>query len=261
MFDYHTHTKFSFDSSAEPEIMVEVAAAAGLLEICITDDVDIFPGEQKAEIDLQAYHRTIDSLKKSAKGIAVKKGIELGVDQSTAELYQQICRENQFDFIICSQHFVKDIDPYEPVFFEGRMVREAYEEYLEENFKTLQVFDAYSVVGHIGYPAKYCKAADPRMTFAQYGDWIEAILRHVIARGKGIELNTSGYLMTGPPIHACDVLRRYREMGGEILTIGSDAHSPERVGDGIEKGVAAARAAGFRYLCTFEEMEPVFHQI
>lgn len=261
MFDYHFHTKFSFDSNAEPLQMIQAGINNGLKEMCVTDHADVFPGEKTTALDLERYHQTIDKLKTSYKEISIKKGIELGPDKDTAAIYQKLCAENQFDFIICSQHFVNGVDPYDPVFFKHRTVREAYTEYLEETLKTLQLFHQYSVVGHIGYPAKYCKQGDPRMTFAEYGDWIETILQHVIDEGKGIEINTSGYLMTGETIPAYDVIQRYAELGGEIVTIGSDAHGPKRVGDGMQRALAAMKKAGLKYVCTFEKMKPIFHAI
>lgn len=261
MFDYHVHTNFSFDGKVEPEQIIEEGLRAGLREICITDHADVFPGENATALDLPRYHQAIDRCKGAFQEIVVKKGIELGVDKDTVDIYHRLCQENSFDFIICSQHFVNGVDPFDPIFFQGRSVREAYEEYLEDTIKTLSLFSQYSVAGHIGYPAKYCKANDPRMTYREYGDWIDVILRQIISQGKGIEVNTSGYIMTGETIPAYDVLKRYAELGGEIVTVGSDAHNPERVGQNINRAIQAVKDAGLKYICTFEDMKPIFHPI
>ena len=99
----------------------------------------------------------------------------------------------------------------------------------------------------------------PPLDVKRYWDQIEAILKCVVESGRGIECNTSRG--QGPWLPGRDILRRYRELGGEIITLGSDAHTPEFVGEGIREGQELLRECGFRYICTFRELKPIFHKL
>ena len=93
-------------------------------------------------------------------------------------------------------------------------------------------------------------------------DVIDAILKLAIEKGKGIELNTSYHrygLADSTPSHM--ILKRYRELGGLIVTIGSDSHDAAQVGAYIEEGKQVLRACGFSSFCTFEKGQPLFHAL
>lgn len=265
MFDYHIHTKSSADSTAEPSDIVRAAADAGLSEICLTNHADInhhvpddyFP----FDLDEMAADYRAASKAGAALGVAVKNGIEIGVDKETLAEYESLLDGRSYDFIICSQHFIDGVDPYEQSYFSGKSQREAYEAYLAAALSTLSAFNGYSVVGHIGYAAKYCRTRPAIMDMDGYGDYIEEILKVAVSRGKGIEVNTSGIKNTGEPMAAYSVVKRFIELGGEIVTMGSDAHEPSRVGDRFAETAERLRAVGLRYVCTYDRMKPVFHSL
>ena len=129
----------------------------------------------------------------------------------------------ELDFVIASQHVVRGRDPYMGGFFDNRTNKEAYGEYLQEMLFCLRQFHRYSVVGHIGYPCKYCPRAEKNIRYEDHADVLDAILMQVIADGKGLEVNTVSQGITGEDMPAKGILKRYRELGGEILTIGSDS--------------------------------------
>ena len=262
MFDYHMHTKSSFDSTAEPADMAKAAKNAGLSEICLTNHVDInhvFP-KGSFPFDLNEIAADYASVKEGVDGVTVKYGVELGVETCTAAEYEQLLDKLDFDFIICSQHFVNGIDPFfGDEYFSGKTLREAFVQHLLANLEVLRRFKRYSVVGHLGYPAKYCKDTPTVIGMSDYGDIIDEILKTVIADGKGIEVNTSGIAITGEPMAAYSVVARFLELGGEIVTMGSDSHDPSRVGDRFHEVRERLLSIGLKYVCTFSQMNPEFH--
>ena len=154
-------------------------------------------------------------------------------------------------------------DLYLPDFYQDKTVREAYERYLQAMLKTLQNFQHYDVVGHIGYCCKYCGNYQ-KLPFCYdlFPDLFDAILKTVIQNGKGIELNTSAAKITGGiGTPTPSILRRYLELGGEIITTGSDGHRPGEVGRFLTEGTQALKDMGFRYICTFEKRKPIFHKL
>ena len=120
----------------------------------------------------------------------------------------------------------------------------------------------FDVLGHIDYVVRYGKETAEHYSYRKYADEIDAILKKVLDMGKGIELNTGGYKYG---LGFCnphpDIIRRYRELGGEIITVGADAHCPEHIAYDFAKAKAVLEECGFRYYTVFEERKPVFRKI
>ena len=115
------------------------------------------------------------------------------------------------------------------------------------------------MLGHLDYVTRYGRNQAEEYSYAGFADIIDQILRYLIERGKGIELNTAGLKYGLPYAHPhIDILRRYRELGGEILTIGSDAHKPEHVAYDFYKVREILEMSGFRYYTEFVGRKPVF---
>ncbi|MBQ9941640.1 MAG: histidinol-phosphatase HisJ family protein [Christensenellaceae bacterium] len=264
MFDYHIHSDISFDATGSLPAIVASAAAKGLKEICITEHMDIDPAglTQEIGLDFGRYDREFAELMQTPRPIAVRQGVELGALGDRAEEFTAIALAHDYDFIICSQHFVGTRDPYYPSFYEGLTMHEAYLGYLEAIYETLKVFHEYDVVGHIGYPSKYYRGDGPcKFQYSEFPDIIDAILKQAVSDGKGIEANTSSIPKTADTIATLDMLRRFRQLGGEMVTVGSDSHAPENVGNFVPRGLEIIKEAGFKYVCTFEKRKPTFHKI
>ena len=131
MFDYHMHTTVSFDGRSTPEQMVRSALDAGLKEICFTDHIDHTPGAEKEEMvfDLARYHAAYDPL--SAPGLKIRLGVEYGITPFNRERFLHDVRQNDYDFVIGSVHFIDGIDVYLEPYWEGKTPKEAYGRYLE----------------------------------------------------------------------------------------------------------------------------------
>jgi len=121
----------------------------------------------------------------------------------------------------------------------------------------LKKYDSYNVVGHLGYPSRFVKEKKRTLEYNDYVNIIDDLLKHIIYKGKGIEVNTKGIMSTGDALPSKSIIRRYKELGGEIITVGSDAHIPSRIGDEIENMISVLKDIGFKYISTFKDRKPI----
>lgn len=261
--DFHVHSRFSSDSEADPADIIMQAARMSMPALCITDHLDYdYPGDLNFELDTDSYfpfwQDFIQTYEKKM-GIEVYVGMETGLEPCFAERLKAEVNRFPCDFIIGSSHLVHRKDPYEPDYFYGRSEAEAYLEYFESIPEVLAVCRDFDVYGHIDYVTRYGPGKNKFFSYEAYQDILDEILRRLIELGKGIELNTGGYLAgLGAPNPSPDILRRYRELGGEIITVGSDAHDASLVGHHFSQAREILLNAGFRYYCIFKKRKPVF---
>ncbi len=262
--DCHMHTEFSLDSEADPNAMVESAIAKGLHGVCITDheDKDYISEGKQWTFDVERYFTRIGELKEKYQDrISVGIGVEIGLQPHLGEYYRSYVRQKPFDFVIGSVHLIKTRDPYYREFFQGRSDREAYEEAFAETYENIRNIEDFDVLGHLDYVTRYGIHQAKEYSYAGFADIIDEILRYLIEHGKGLELNTGGLKYGLPYAHPhMDVLRRYRELGGEILTIGSDAHKTEHVAYDFQKVPEILESCGFHYYTEFVSRKPVFRK-
>ena len=149
--------------------------------------------------------------------------------------------------------------PYYPEFFEGRSEDEAHQEYFESILECVKETPYFDVYGHLDYVVRYGPTKNQNYSYQKHADIIDRILRTIVESGKGIELNTSGFRSgLGQPNPCVDILKRYKELGGEIITVGSDAHKPEHVGADFDKACTILKDCGFQYYTIFEKRAPEF---
>lgn len=263
--DCHLHSEFSSDSSAPVTDMLEQAIQKGMQYFYLTDHHDIdFPpaaaGGLDFQLDTPRYLDCLSSLKEQYQGqIEIRTGVELGLMSHISDKLKAYTSQFSFDFIIGSSHLVDGIDPYYPEYYKGRSQTEAYRAYFESIHENIQAFQDYDVYGHIDYVVRYGPTKNKDWRFSDYADLFDAILRDLIQAGKGIEINTAGlYKDLGYPHPHIDILTRYKELGGEIITIGSDAHSPEYFGYGFDQVEELLLSCGFRYYTLFHNRTPEF---
>lgn len=261
MFDYHMHSTVSFDGHDAPEDMVKAALSAGLKEICFTDHIDHQAESVSPDwvFDLERYCAAYDSL--SAPGLLIRKGMEFGMSPDNAGLLAADLKKRPYDYVIGSVHFCGNQDVYEKSFWEGKTPRQVYPLYLEEMLRCVQAQDDFDVLGHLTYICK-CRG-NPTKEPLKYGDHreiLDEILKILVSKGKGLELNTSGVDRCGFYLPEREFFLRFRELGGRIVTVGSDAHTAGRVG---QYTAEACRLLGdiFGYVCTFENRNPIFHKL
>lgn len=261
MFDYHIHSDFSADCETPMEVTIEKAIQLGLKEICFTEHIDYeYPDKDWVfEFDLKKYDRKINELQaKYAQQIQIKKGVEIGVQPHILNRYEDLMNEETFDFVICSMHSTGKKDLHSRDFFKDKTVDEAYQVYYEELLDCVKRYKDFSILGHVDLVKRYTKEKSSN----DFHDIITEIFKEIIPSGKGIELNTSGVrygLDTGMP--SVDILTLYKELGGEILTLGSDSHVETTLAFQFKESLELLQSIGINYICTFDNREPVFHSI
>lgn len=264
--DSHMHTCFSSDSEASVESMLNAAASVGLHSVCITDhlDLDYPPDEELGDhpflLDVDEYFRVLTDLRERYKDkIEVRIGVEIGLQEHLGREYHQLVNRYPFDFVIGSLHLVCGEDPYNGRVFQGKSDAKVYREAFRETLRNLEKTDDFDVLGHLDYVVRYGKHQAEEYTYAAFADEIDAVLRKLIDMGKGLELNMAGmkYGLGFANPHP-DVLKRYRELGGEIVTVGADAHKPEHVAYDFHLVPDILETCGFRYYTEFRNRKPFF---
>lgn len=262
LWDTHMHSQYSGDSDTPQDEMVKAAITKNLKGICFTDHLDIdYPGEPELFLlDLPNYAASVAALReKYQETLPIRFGVELGLQPHLAALHSDILSQYPFDFVIGSSHVVHGFDPYYPAFYEGRTEEACYLEYFESILENIDAFDGFDVYGHIDYVVRYGPNRNEQYSYEKYSDVIDEILKLLIAKGKGIEINTGGFKYgLGHPNPTEEIIARYREFGGEIITIGADAHKPEHVAYDFEKVPDILKTAGFSYYTVFKERKPEF---
>lgn len=260
--DVHMHCQFSNDSETRPEDMVEAAIAKGLKVICFTDhyDKDNFDWGPEAIFDEELYFKEMPVLREQYKDrIDIRIGAEIGLQPYLGEFYREFTDKYPLDFVIGSVHSVRDHDVATKAIYRGCTDQEAYRIYFEEMLEDVQKIKSYDVLGHMDYMARYSSQGVKSYSCDDYMDVIDEILKQVISDGKGIELNTSGlkYGMGFAHPHK-KILKRYRELGGEIITVGADGHIPEHIAYEFPLVDDILKECGFRYYTEFKERKPEF---
>lgn len=280
--DYHVHTEFSNDSIYPMEEVIKDAISLGIKDICFTDHVDYGPyrdwddprgiqyrpgdeGEPErvalTNVDYKKYFSMIEKMRgKYREKIAIKAGLEFGVQTHTIPEYEKLFRSYPFDFIILSIHQAGDQEFWTNEYQSGRTQQEYNESYYKELLSVVQNYHNYSVLGHMDLIVRYDSYGV--YPFEKLKPLLTEILKTVIADGKGIEVNTSNHrygLSDMTPSR--DILKLYKELGGTIITIGSDSHKKEHLGAYIDWAKEELRKLGYTQFCTFEKMQPIFHEL
>lgn len=272
--DYHMHSDFSDDSRTPMEVQVERAIELGLDEICFTEHVDygikedwgsekVFyrDGKPIFNANYPEYFRAIEiNREKFAGKIKIKAGLEFGVQTHTIKRFQDLFAKyrDKLDFTLLSIHQVGDREFWLPEFRRGKTCIDCNEEYYNEMLEVVKNFHDYSGLAHMDLLRRYGLAGD--FPFENNRDVIAEILTLAINDGKGLEMNTASWRYKLNDTQPCrEILKLYRDLGGEILTLGSDAHSPEYLGTHMDEARSILRELGFKTFCTFTMMQPEYH--
>lgn len=261
--DYHMHSTCSIDGHDTMADMARAAADFGLSEICFTDHCDIMNEDLTLLCDFSwdgIYKQYYAALMESGTRVKIKFGIELGEPLQNLPLTGRILSCEDLDFVIGSVHVLPEIGDFYSLEFTGRdQCLELIGRYFDE-LEQLARWNDFDVLGHITYPLRYMNGrGGMNMDFSAFYDRLEALFRTLIEKGRGIELNTSNLKHAGgetmPPM---DMLELYRRLGGEIITLGSDAHRTAHVGSGIAHGYDLLGYAGFKYFTVYDHRKPEF---
>lgn len=250
--DYHTHSILSPDGFVPLAEMAKAALNAGLSELCITDHCDLLDSYANRVHDydwdsaLEQYCTTVPQFEGRLK---LRLGLEFGMGHISPAESEAILSQPALDFVIGSVHNLCEEKGGTDFYYVEYNSRADCDRALEDYFDSLDKLvktDYYDVLGHIIYPLRYMHGLGSMDPFYER---IAALVRSAAERGKGIEVNTyrGNTVAEWRP-----VLERYRDAGGEIVTVGSDAHRPEHVGLGVREACELLRDMGFRYVAVYE---------
>ena len=261
--DYHLHTLFSPDGKNSPEEMCRAALEKGLTEIAVTDHYEfyqagVFRDKPFTSEHMRAQQRELERCRELFAGkLTIRRGVEIGQPQCNPEAARELMEAVPFDYVIGSVHKLSDLDLGLTQYTEenipglaGRNLAMLYELADREDFDCM---------GHIDIIKRYAARQGMRVDLLDWREQLEPILRRLIERGKGLEVNTSGLRQAArETLPSLAVLKLYRSLGGEILTAGSDAHCTADISAGFDETLAVIREAGFRYLARYEDRKPHF---
>lgn len=273
--DYHVHSSCSFDAKDRMADMAKSELAKGITEVCFTDHVD-FGDQQTMQIGPERFQlpksqvkQFIEAMEKAPEGIDIKLGLELGEGNHDPARARRVYAMPEYDFILGSLHNLKGEKDFYYLKYESyEQCWELYDRYLDELIDLAHI-NCFDCMAHIGYCLRYMhrQGFDAAVTVDRFGRKIDSLLHTLIENGKGIELNVADLVPGGhddpllQPVPGVDILRRYRELGGDIITVGSDAHTVKAAGTGIREGYKLLADIGFKYVAVYKRHKPEFKRI
>lgn len=269
--DLHTHSQYSTDAphdgTSAPALMAKAAYERGLKTICITDHMDLcFPGEPQSFVfDVSDYFRTLQALRDEWQGrLEILIGVELGLrnepdrHEGIRKAYDDLVASYPFDFVLGSTHIVRYEDPYERSYWKKYGAIDGLLAYFEAELFNMETYSCFHSCAHLDYALRYVPA-NRRIAPRRYDALVEATLETLVRRDIALEINVKSLARgLAEPNPSLKYIRRYRELGGRMITFGSDAHRPGYIGDGLARGEEFARAAGFTEYTIFRGGKPEF---
>jgi len=260
--DSHMHTLLSFDGHNTAEQMVQAAILRGVKYVAFSEHHDLYlpyipsqvalgRGGDFGKVDFNRHLAEIAELKKKYEGqIEIACGVEYGYIKEAEQDYK-LLDNLPFDVIINSVHSAGYEDLYEPAYYEGKSKQETYELFLKEVWDSINAPYDWQILGHLGYVERMAKYPNKRMVWTDFPDLLDEILKKLARDGKALEVNSrtkSEQYLYGPDL---SILKRFKEVGGEFVTFGSDAHEPETIGLKWDVTTSAISSAGFKYITAF----------
>jgi histidinol-phosphatase (PHP family) len=264
-YDAHLHTNYSPDADVEAtfERYLEHAQKIGLKGLTFTDHVDFDSVDDlfKTIIDYDTYFkRAKEAIQKTHLEVGI--GVEIGDQPHVRNDIKKLVNRYDFDFVIGSIHYLDGLDFYNGDFFKGYTQHQNYQRYFEGVLESVTNFEDYDVFGHIDYITRYGGYDNFDKHLKDYHPIIEEILKIIIKKNKGIEINTSGLRnhldITHPNL---EILKMYKRLGGSIITIGSDAHQVLDLAKGYDEAIRLLKIAGFKQISIFKKRKPIFIDI
>lgn len=268
--DFHIHTSFSTDSEAPMESVIQKCISLGLKDIAITDHMDFDFPEDACEsyegnftYDVDEHLAEFTRLKNIyGNKINMHYGAELGFADTAIDFYNNLLAKYPLDFAIGSLHIVDNMDPYFPKYWASyESERIAIERYLTKIIESQKLFKSYDSLGHCDYIFRVAPE-HKSYEYSEYSDYFDVILKTLIDEGKALEVNTAGYkYKLGVPNPRPCVLKRYKELGGELITVGSDGHAPEQLAYDYAKCDALLKELGYKYVFVYKDHKPTAYSI
>ena len=246
LFDTHMHCEFSCDSEMTVAQAVLTAQKQGIGMI-VTEhwDYDYPTNPEEFLFDIDAYFKKFESLRSDY----VLRGIEIGMQRTTAERDEAVAAGHDFDYVLASIHCIGNRDLYEPTCYEGRARQEIVEEFLDDSIYCVEQHNNFDAFAHIDYICRYWPYEEKELCLADNQEKYDKLFKLLIDKNKPIEINTRR-LDNAETIKALVPLyKRYKDLGGRYCTLGSDAHYTEHIGRRLNEALLIAQEA---------ELQPVY---
>lgn len=249
--DTHMHTRFSTDSTMRIEDAIDRSRELGI-GITITEHLDLdYPTPEAFIFDIDEYFREYGRYRSDD----VLLGIEIGMRCELVAENRRRLEGQPFDYVIGSIHVVEGIDIYQEEFYLDRTKREVYGQYFESMVSCLDSYDFIDSLGHIDYIVRYARFDNPELYMSEFGDYIDKVLAITAEKQKALEINTRRLGDRAAVDALMPVYRRFYELGGRMVTIGSDAHVPQDIGKHFDVAFAMAEACKLKPVY-FKERNP-----
>lgn len=265
--DLHVHSEFSGDSKEKIENILKRAKELEMDEITITDHLDLdFPMTPNIFLlDVKEYVRSLKRVQSQEKEINLKIGIELGLQSQLVGRYDEIFKNEEIDYIIGSSHAILGKDVAMKELYKGREKDEVHNLYFSEVLKNIDLFPEICVYGHLDFINRYGAGvySDHKiLDYSKHNEIIEKILKKLIDRGIGLEVNTSGLRYGLSNFHPhTNILKKYKELGGEIVTLGSDSHRAQDLMKNFDEARKILQDLGYKYFCTFSKRKVEYRSL
>lgn len=265
MYDFHVHSNFSNDSSSTMYSMAEAGKNSELKGICFTDHIDLDYGSSHIDYNFSYddYINELNTVRASfPENFQIFAGAEIGMQPHLTTKNSALLNDGSYDFIIGSIHIVNGEDMYDGSYLAGITHNEGIMYYFRDLLKCLDNFSNFDVLGHLDGVRRYLGGKEESFSYGVYQEQIRNVLSKLINSHKGIEVNTSGLrygLSTFHPLP--EILRLYRSLGGEIITLGSDSHKPGTLGYDFKNVLSVLSESGFKYYTIFRNRKPEFIKI
>lgn len=223
--DFHIHTKYSPDADPKAtfKAYIKQAVTLGLTEITFTDHVD-FDAAHPLFFDMIDYDKYIEDFNsvKNDSEIPIRLGVEIGYQEHMKDEINAFLKKYDFEYVILSIHYIEKKDLYTGEYFLEKTKKEAYSNYFKTCIKAVEDIPSFDAFGHLDYITRYSQMGD--YMYTEYSDLIDTLLKTIIAKNKGIEINTSGLSIENRLYPKYSVINRFIELGGQKIYLGSDSH-------------------------------------
>lgn len=259
--DMHTHCERSFDCEVPFSVMCDSAVERNVKVLALTDHCDLNTDSDELEVIENIRLSIADATgqrEKHRNTLGVIRGIELGQPLHNKELAEKIVEIDELDFILCSLHEIRDKQDFYYLDYNKEDVPSLLNRYFDEITEIVK-WNRFDSLAHLTYPIRYiCGEYGIKLNLLDYKGKIDEILSVLAKNGKALEVNSSGLGMkireTLPPEW---IIRRFRELGGQYITVGSDSHIAQNIGFRINEVFELIKKCGFDSVVYFEKHKPV----
>ncbi|MGL5649923.1 MAG: histidinol-phosphatase HisJ family protein [Clostridium sp.] len=225
IFDTHIHTKLSSDSEMQISDIVKRSKELNI-GVILTDHLDLnYHNKNEFRVDLDNFFKLYEKYRNSN----LLLGIEIGLGTSILKENIRISKLYPFDFIIGSVHAVDDEDIYYTYSQKGLSKKDYFENYFKSAINYISEFDNFDSLGHIDYPCRYCNFDNNNFTIVEHGDYLKKLFTILISKNKALEINTRRLNIPEVYRSTVEIYSLYKEYGGNFVTLGSDAHTPDAI--------------------------------